>query len=130
VGSTVATCSWFPPSPLPTTSHVSAYGEGTLLFQVMRTEPPLCDQPCGTCFTGSCIPGSEACHPHVPPPFSSHVQCGGCLVFHKLVDNLNLFHELQGSVFLASDAGARGCSVRESVDILGLEEPFPTLPFH
>jgi len=27
-------------------------------------------------------------------------------VFRKLVDNLNLFHELQGSVFLASDAGA------------------------
>lgn len=26
-------------------------------------------------------------------------QCGGCDVFHKLVDNLNLFHELKGRVF-------------------------------
>lgn len=67
-----------------------------------------------------------------PPtlPFCSDVQCGGCLVFHKLVDNLNLFHELQGSVFMASDAGGRGFGVHESVDILGVEDPFPTLPFN
>ena len=27
------------------------------------------------------------------------MQCGGCDIFHKLVDNLKLFHELKGRVY-------------------------------
>lgn len=31
------------------------------------------------------------------------VQCKGCDVFHKLVDNLNLFHEMRGKVYRGYD---------------------------
>ena len=37
------------------------------------------------------------------------VQCSNaeCLIFHKVVDHLHLFHELAGPVFTAPSAGAR-----------------------
>lgn len=31
------------------------------------------------------------------------VQCKGCDVFHKLVDNLNLFHEMRGKIYRGHD---------------------------
>eukprot|EP00245_Coleochaete_scutata_P004551 TRINITY_DN17262_c0_g1_i1.p1 TRINITY_DN17262_c0_g1~~TRINITY_DN17262_c0_g1_i1.p1 ORF type:complete len:280 (-),score=34.46 TRINITY_DN17262_c0_g1_i1:447-1286(-) len=48
------------------------------------------------------------------------VQCGGCMVFHKLVDNLNLFHELQGPIFEGLDKP--GFAEHHSYDILGLDD--------
>jgi hypothetical protein len=52
-------------------------------------------------------------------------QCGGCHVFHKLVDNLKLFHELQGDVFPTSvKYGYEGFADHQPYDILGLDD-FP-----
>lgn len=42
---------------------------------------------------------TRAINPHAYKEGTVFVQCKGCDVFHKLVDNLNLFHELKGPVF-------------------------------
>ncbi|KAK6939011.1 Zinc finger, DNL-type [Dillenia turbinata] len=38
---------------------------------------------------------TRAINPHAYTDGTVFVQCGGCNVFHKLVDNLNLFHEMK-----------------------------------
>ncbi|KAF3783056.1 DNL-type zinc finger protein [Nymphaea thermarum] len=40
---------------------------------------------------------TRAINPHAYTDGTVFVQCAGCNVFHKLVDNLNLFHEIKGS---------------------------------
>lgn len=35
--------------------------------------------------------------------FLRTLQCKGCNVFHKLVDNLNLFHEMRGKMYRGYD---------------------------
>ena len=48
-------------------------------------------------------------------------------MFHKLVDNLKLFHELQGNVFPTTVSyGREGFADHQSYDILGLDD-FPVL---
>ena len=57
----------------------------------------------------------------VPPP-----QCGQCQVFHKLVDNLKLFHELKGPIY-GSAYGNPDVEYHKSYDPYHTEgsEPFP-----
>lgn len=38
---------------------------------------------------------TRAINPHAYTDGTVFVQCCGCNVFHKLVDNLNLFHEMK-----------------------------------
>lgn len=42
---------------------------------------------------------TRAINPHAYTDGTVFVQCGGCDVFHKLVDNLKLFHELRGRIY-------------------------------
>eukprot|EP01018_Ginkgo_biloba_P013355 Gb_31453 [translate_table: standard] len=42
---------------------------------------------------------TRAINPHAYTDGTVFVQCAGCDVFHKLVDNLNLFHEIKGSIY-------------------------------
>eukprot|EP00270_Netrium_digitus_P016841 TRINITY_DN609_c0_g1_i1.p1 TRINITY_DN609_c0_g1~~TRINITY_DN609_c0_g1_i1.p1 ORF type:complete len:255 (-),score=35.20 TRINITY_DN609_c0_g1_i1:263-988(-) len=42
-------------------------------------------------------------NPHAYTEGTVFVQCRGCDIFHKLVDNLGLFHELQGPIYTASN---------------------------
>jgi len=48
-------------------------------------------------------------NPRVLASGTLFVQCSNaeCLIFHKVVDHLHLFHELAGPVFTAPSAGAR-----------------------
>jgi len=46
------------------------------------------------------------------------VQCGGCNVYHKLVDHLKLFHELKGPIFGAAYSTADKV-YHEPYDVLG-----------
>ncbi|ERM96244.1 uncharacterized protein LOC18424173 [Amborella trichopoda] len=41
---------------------------------------------------------TRAINPHAYTDGTVFVQCAGCNIFHKLVDNLNLFHEMTGYV--------------------------------
>ncbi|CAN6481600.1 unnamed protein product [Victoria cruziana] len=41
---------------------------------------------------------TRAINPHAYTDGTVFVQCAGCNIFHKLVDNLNLFHEVKGFV--------------------------------
>ncbi|XP_024376896.1 uncharacterized protein [Physcomitrium patens] len=41
----------------------------------------------------------RAINPHAYTDGTVFVQCEGCDVFHKLVDNLKLFHELKGRIY-------------------------------
>lgn len=50
---------------------------------------------CGVCGQRT----TRAINPHAYTDGTVFVQCAGCDVFHKLVDNLNLFHELKGSIY-------------------------------
>lgn len=50
---------------------------------------------CGVCGQRT----TRAINPHAYTDGTVFVQCAGCDVFHKLVDNLNLFHELNGSIY-------------------------------
>eukprot|EP00475_Leptophrys_vorax_P037334 TRINITY_DN6419_c0_g1_i1.p1 TRINITY_DN6419_c0_g1~~TRINITY_DN6419_c0_g1_i1.p1 ORF type:complete len:263 (+),score=7.60 TRINITY_DN6419_c0_g1_i1:99-887(+) len=63
----------------------------------------------------------RAINPHAYKEGTVFVQCQGCNVYHKLVDNLNLFHELKGAIFHGSDVGDSGFGFHESVDVLGLD---------
>jgi len=42
---------------------------------------------------------TRAINPHAYTDGTVFVQCGGCSVYHKLVDNLNLFHEMKGPIY-------------------------------
>ena len=48
-------------------------------------------------------------NPRVLAEGTLFVQCSNaqCLIFHKVVDHLHLFHELAGPVFTPPSAGAR-----------------------
>uniref|UniRef100_A0A0C9S717 TSA: Wollemia nobilis Ref_Wollemi_Transcript_9939_1401 transcribed RNA sequence n=1 Tax=Wollemia nobilis TaxID=56998 RepID=A0A0C9S717_9CONI len=50
---------------------------------------------CGVCGQRT----TRAINPHAYTDGTVFVQCAGCDVYHKLVDNLNLFHELKGSIY-------------------------------
>eukprot|EP00250_Pteridium_aquilinum_P003524 c13839_g1_i1 orf=374-1120(-) len=68
---------------------------------------------------------TRAINPHAYTDGTVFVQCAGCNIFHKLVDNLNLFHELQGSVFpnTAVTYGSHpGFNEHQSYDFLGLDD--------
>ena len=42
---------------------------------------------------------SKAVNPHAYANGTVFVQCEGCLVHHKLVDNLGLFNQMKGPVY-------------------------------
>ncbi|KAG6545540.1 hypothetical protein Mapa_013142 [Marchantia paleacea] len=46
---------------------------------------------------------TRAINPHAYSDGTVFVQCKGCDVFHKLVDNLNLFHEMNGKIYRGYD---------------------------
>eukprot|EP00252_Welwitschia_mirabilis_P024484 TRINITY_DN7289_c0_g1_i1.p1 TRINITY_DN7289_c0_g1~~TRINITY_DN7289_c0_g1_i1.p1 ORF type:complete len:217 (-),score=33.18 TRINITY_DN7289_c0_g1_i1:190-840(-) len=50
---------------------------------------------CGVCGQRT----TRAINPHAYTDGTVFVQCAGCDVYHKLVDNLNLFHDLKGGIF-------------------------------
>ncbi|MCO5595445.1 hypothetical protein L7F22_049487 [Adiantum nelumboides] len=65
----------------------------------------------------------RAINPHAYTDGTVFVQCAGCNIFHKLVDNLKLFHELKGSVFPSSVMyGNHSFGEHESYDFLGLDD--------
>lgn len=63
---------------------------------------------------------TRAINPHAYTDGTVFVQCAGCDIFHKLVDNLKLFHELQGRVF--PSYGITGFSEHAPYDFLGLDD--------
>lgn len=66
---------------------------------------------------------TRAINPHAYTDGTVFVQCGGCNVFHKLVDNLKLFHELKGSVFPNTVMyGSHDFAEHQSYDYLGLDD--------
>ncbi|KAH7426309.1 hypothetical protein KP509_11G094600 [Ceratopteris richardii] len=64
---------------------------------------------------------TRAINPHAYTDGTVFVQCGGCNIFHKLVDNLKLFHEMKGNVFPKTMYGSRNFSSHKSYDFLGLD---------
>ena len=56
----------------------------------------------------------KAVNPHAWATGTVFGRCDGCQVIHKLTDNLELFHELQGSV-LESSADLSGLEIPEGL---------------
>eukprot|EP00250_Pteridium_aquilinum_P005912 c15930_g1_i1 orf=259-675(+) len=70
---------------------------------------------------------TRAINPHAYTDGTVFVQCAGCNVFHKLVDNLKLFHELKGSVFPNTVMyGNHGFAEHQPYDYLGLDDFSPS----
>lgn len=67
---------------------------------------------------------TRAINPHAYTDGTVFVQCAGCNVFHKLVDNLKLFHELKGSVFPSKPVtyGHPSFAEHRPYDFLGLDD--------
>ncbi|MCO5614483.1 hypothetical protein L7F22_068766 [Adiantum nelumboides] len=66
---------------------------------------------------------TRAINPHAYTDGTVFVQCAGCNVFHKLVDNLKLFHELKGSLFPNTVMyGAHSFGEHQPYDYLGLDD--------
>ncbi|KAI5056329.1 hypothetical protein GOP47_0028147 [Adiantum capillus-veneris] len=66
---------------------------------------------------------TRAINPHAYTDGTVFVQCAGCNIFHKLVDNLKLFHELKGSVFPTTVMyGNHSFGEHDSYDFLGLDD--------
>lgn len=66
---------------------------------------------------------TRAINPHAYTDGTVFVQCAGCNVFHKLVDNLKLFHELKGSVFPNTVMyGSYDFAEHQPYDFLGLDD--------
>eukprot|EP00249_Psilotum_nudum_P021951 c28311_g1_i8 orf=451-1206(-) len=66
----------------------------------------------------------RAINPHAYTDGTVFVQCAGCNIFHKLVDNLKLFHEIKGRIF--PGYGAATLPEHQPYDFLGLDDlPIP-----